>query len=193
MKLTAAVDYMIRKDEKGLTFLYDHYGGALKGIIIRIVGSEAIAEEILQETFMKIWTNFGRYDSTKSTLFTWMARIARNCAIDQKRLKRFEHLSNTTTLNVAHHDSSITDNHSKLDVISLTKPLDEKYKVVLDCIYLKGYTHKEASDLLNLPIGTIKSRLRKSISILRESLQNEKTSFTSALFLYLLISLILWI
>ncbi|HNP49634.1 MAG TPA: sigma-70 family RNA polymerase sigma factor, partial [Bacteroidia bacterium] len=77
------------REEKGIEILYDNYSAALYGVIHRIVQQDEIAEDVLQETFLKIWNNFGQYDSAKGRLFSWMINIARNASIDKVRSKEF--------------------------------------------------------------------------------------------------------
>ena len=75
------------KDKSALEHLYDNYSGALYGVIFRVIKNEDIAEEVLQDVFLKIWDRFDQYDSAKGKLFTWMLNIARNQAIDKTRSK----------------------------------------------------------------------------------------------------------
>jgi len=192
MTVELAIIKIKEKDQNGLLFFYDNYANALMGIIVRIVHSEQLGEEVLQETFMKVWTKIDSYDSTKSTFYTWMARIARNTAIDVARLKKNKYQRDTLSLDPAIHDSKVTIDHSKLDIEKLTKKLDEKYKIVLDYVYLMGYSHSEAAIKLDLPIGTVKTRLRKAILILREELKKEKTIFISAIILVMFLIQLLW-
>lgn len=174
MTIEEAINLMKNKNEKGLVFLYDAYSEALMGIIISIVKSPKLAEEVLQQTFLKIWKGIDSYDPSKAKLFTWMARIARNTAIDQVRLKRSEYQSKTDVFQAKIHDQPISMNEAILDIEKLLSRLDEKYRVVLDLVYLKGYSHNEAAQLLNIPLGTVKTRLRAAISTLREIVQREK-------------------
>lgn len=174
MTIEEAINLMKNKNEKGLVFLYDAYSEALMGIIISIVKSPKLAEEVLQQTFLKIWKGIDSYDPSKAKLFTWMARIARNTAIDQVRLKISEYQSKTDVFQAKIHDQPISMNEAILDIEKLLSRLDEKYRVVLDLVYLKGYSHNEAAQLLNIPLGTVKTRLRAAISTLREIVQREK-------------------
>ena len=73
------------KDKSELEYLYDHYSGALYGVIFRILKKEEIAEEVLQDVFLKIWERFESYDASKGKLFTWLLNVARNQAIDKTR------------------------------------------------------------------------------------------------------------
>lgn len=191
MELTELVRLLKVKDERGLSYLYDHYASALNGIINRIVLSDKLAEEILQQTFLKIWDKIESYDADKSTLFTWMSRIARNSAIDAKRLKKYENIQNTDSLDLSIHNKKTeyqaTDS---IDVKSLLLQIDEKYKTVLDHIYLQGYSHSEAAEILDLPLGTVKTRLRNGLQELRNYIGSEKNLFLS---ISLLISIFLCI
>ena len=78
------------KDERGFSILYDNYSAALYGVILKIVRTEEIASDILQDSFVKIWRNIEGYNSGRGTLFTWMLNIARNTAIDKIRSQDFQ-------------------------------------------------------------------------------------------------------
>lgn len=173
-----------------MSYAYDAYSPALYGIIMRIIAHEGTAEEILQQTFLKIWNGINTYNDKYGTLFTWMSTIARNAAIDKVRVKAFENLNKTDGLDSTvyeHADFPMVEN--EIDANNLINLLDEKYKEILDLIYLKGYSHNEAAEKLKLPIGTVKTRLRFALNVLRTKLKNEKGLFLS-MFLIVLIILI---
>jgi len=124
------------------------------------------------------------YDVNKSTLFTWMSRIARNSAIDAKRLKKYENIQKTDSLDLSiHNRKSEYQPTEAIDVSTLMSKLDAKHKVVLDHIYLQGYSHSEAAEKLDLPIGTVKTRLRNGLKELRKVIGDEKSLFLSLIFL----------
>ncbi len=77
------------QDKRALSLLYDAYSPALYGVILRIVKSNLVAEDVLQVCFLKIWTNFHSYDSTRGRLFTWLINIARHAAIDKLRSRSY--------------------------------------------------------------------------------------------------------
>jgi RNA polymerase sigma-70 factor (ECF subfamily) len=182
------------RDEKGLSLIYDHYAATLNGIIVRIVKSPNEAEEILQQTFLKVWNGIDTYDNEKSTLYTWMARIARNTAIDKVRLKSFENQQKTESLNLPVHDNDRDYiNTNEIDVNTLTANLDKKYKDVIDHVYLMGYSHADAAKKLDIPVGTVKTRLRFAIKELKNHLSKEKKLFLGFLIISLLIMLLVWI
>jgi RNA polymerase sigma-70 factor, ECF subfamily len=78
------------KNEQAFAYLYDNYSAAINGVIYRMVDNVELAEDVLQETFVKIWNNLSNYDPLKGRLFTWMINIAKNLAIDTLRSKGFK-------------------------------------------------------------------------------------------------------
>jgi RNA polymerase sigma factor (sigma-70 family) len=161
-------------DESGLKILYQQYSNALYGIVMGVLRREEDSQEVLQIVFLKIWNNIESYNESKATLFTWMSQIARNTAIDRKRLKSFEMGSKTQSFDTEHNHSLADDLKKDVDIKFLIKDLPEKYKVLISKMFLEGYTQQEIADELEMPLGTVKTRLRDAIKILRESLKNEK-------------------
>ncbi len=152
--------------------LYDMYSASLFGVIIRIVQNNELAEDLLQETFVKIWNSFSSYSSDKGRLFTWMVNIARNLSIDKIRSKDYKNQikNHDLDLNVTSIDTSRNTNYKPelLGVKDLVDKLRPEQKIILDLVYFKGYTHLEAADELSIPLGTIKTRLRMAILQLRK-------------------------
>ncbi len=178
MEVKEIIDRLKKRDEKALSYLYDNYAAALNGIILRILLSEKVSEEVLQQTFLKVWDKIDQYDESKATLFTWMSQIARNSAIDIKRLKSYQNLQNTESFDLdAHNHQDIRSNMAHIDAKTLIGKLDEKHRVVIDYVYLRGYTQSQAAEELQIPLGTIKTRLRNAILELRRALRSEKKIF----------------
>jgi RNA polymerase sigma-70 factor, ECF subfamily len=161
-------------DESGLKILYQQYADSLFGIVMRVLNSQDDAEEVLQTVFLKIWNNIESYNETKGTLFTWMAQIARNTAIDRKRLKSFEMDNNTRSFDVSESELKTDAIVSGIDINTLIKDMPEKYRLLIEKMFLQGYTQQEISDDLQIPLGTVKTRLREAISQLRDQLKDEK-------------------
>lgn len=165
-----------QKDKDAIVLLYDNYSAALYGIILKIVQSETVAQEVLQDVFMKVWNNAEKYDADKGRLFTWLAQIARNAAKDALRSRRQKQDNKTDSLadNVG-NDSSLSHNPHIADsgLRKTIDSLDKKYREIIDLLYFQGYSHSEAAKELEIPIGTLKSRTRKAILELRKLLGNE--------------------
>lgn len=176
------------RHEDGLRLLYANYSDVLFGMAHRILNNEAFAEDALQQSFLKIWNNIDKYDSSKSTLFTWMAKIVKNTSIDISRLKSFQKEVKTETIDpIVHKTENEFIDTDKIDVNSLLDGMDEKYKVVLEFLYLKGYSQSELSEKLEMPLGTIKTRSKKAIDILREKLKKENKLFYGGVLVFIII------
>ena len=163
----------LRNREKiGVEALYDMYSSSLYGVISRIVIDEPVAEDVLQETFVKIWHSFSSYSTDKGRLFTWMVNIARNLSIDKIRSKDFKNQSKNRELenNVTFIDEQRNTVYKPelLGIKELVETLKPEQKSILDLVYFKGYTHVEAAEELGIPLGTIKTRLRMAIQQLRK-------------------------
>ena len=191
MKLDQQIYSLIcTRNERGLSLLYQNYSESLYGIAVRILNSHSFAEDAIQKSFLKIWNNIEQYDANKSTLFTWMARIVKNTAIDIRRLKSFqaEEKSETFDTNV-HNSEKVFIDTDGIDTKRIIADLDEKYAFVLEHLYLKGYSQSELAKEFDIPIGTIKSRVKKGIQILRTRLEKEK-KYIIGIFLITLIIIV---
>jgi RNA polymerase sigma factor (sigma-70 family) len=157
-----------------LEYLYDHYSGALLGVILRIVKNDEIAEEVMQDVFLKIWNRFETYDTSKGRLFTWIVNIARNQAIDKTRSKEIVNERKTGGLDkvVSKIDEAeyIEQRVESIGVKEALNELSAEQRFVVDYLYLKGYTQSELAEEFNIPLGTVKTRLRVAMQQLRGSL-----------------------
>jgi RNA polymerase sigma factor (sigma-70 family) len=152
--------------------LYDMYSGALYGVISRIIQHTEVAEDLLQETFIKIWNSAEQYDSSKGRLFTWMINVARNLSIDKLRSKDFRNANKNQDIenNVDFIDAEkkISFNADVVGLRDIVNALKPDFFDVLELVYFKGYTHVEAAEELDIPLGTVKTRIRMAIMELRK-------------------------
>ncbi|MES2446693.1 MAG: sigma-70 family RNA polymerase sigma factor [Bacteroidota bacterium] len=153
--------------------LYQMYAPALNGIIKRIIKYDEIAEDVLQDTFVKIWKSIGQYDASKGRLFTWMANVAKNMAIDQVRSKAHLNASKTddigeVSFGLVEHQSYVNPNMETIGIKQLLGHLKQDQQEIIELIYFKGFTHVQVSEILNIPLGTIKTKLRLAILKLRK-------------------------
>ena len=163
------IELLLEGDEKGMSLLYDYYGETLYGIALKVTNDEELAKDVLQESLVKVWKKIEKYDPAKAKLFTWLFRITRNTAIDKIRSKNIKseqeiqfEVSNVYTIGV----EDIKPEH--IDVRSHINTLDGKYQAVIDALFFKGMTQQEASEALDMPLGTIKSRLKIGLRELRK-------------------------
>ena len=164
-----------RRDQTAFAYLYDNYSSALNGVIARMVDDSQLAEDILQETFVKIWNNFGQYDAAKGRLFTWMINITRNLTIDTLRSKGYkkqQKISQDENFVSSNQDKNFST--AKFDTIGIRKQvqnLKPDQKIIIDLAYFGGYTQEEISKEMRIPLGTVKTRMRTAIIELRKLLQ----------------------
>ena len=169
------VTHLRAHSEVAFSYLYDNYAAALNGIIIKMVDDTQLAEDILQEAFLKIWNNFKQYDSSKGRLFTWMINITRNLTIDTLRSKAYKKgkkISQDENSVTTYQDKNFTSN--RFDTIGLRKQvqfLKPEQKVIIDMAYFNGYTQEEISKEMEIPLGTVKTRMRTALMELRKLLQ----------------------
>jgi RNA polymerase sigma factor (sigma-70 family) len=164
-----------RRDQIAFAYLYENYSAALNSVIARMVDDTQLAEDILQETFVKIWNNFAQYDAAKGRLFTWMINITRNLTIDTLRSKGYkkqQKISQDENFVSSTQDKNYSA--SKFDVIGIRKQvqnLKPDQKIIIDLAYFGGYTQEEISKEMSIPLGTVKTRMRTAIIELRKLLQ----------------------
>lgn len=155
-------------------YLYDHYSGALYGVINRIIGNDDVAEEVLHDAFLRIWNRIDNYDASKGRLFTWMLNIARNLAIDKTRSKEISKDRKTDDIsNLVNRIDRKEQAEQNIDAIGLKEMLSrlpEDQGFVVEHLYLKGYTQSELAEDFNIPLGTVKTRLRLGMMELRKIL-----------------------
>lgn len=166
---------LYKKDEKAYTILYDMYAKSLFAIIFNLVKEREEAEDILQDVFVKIWKNIDSFSESKGRFYTWMLNIARNTAIDKLRSKGFNNSKKNLSADnfVYLMDDNTKQNHKidSIDIQEFVKKLKPKCIQLIDLLFFKGYTQQEASDELEIPLGTVKTQNRNCINDLRTFLR----------------------
>ena len=168
----ALVSLLQSKDERGFSILYDNYSSALYGVILKIVRSEEVAADVMQDSFVKIWRNIEGYNRTKGTLFTWILNVARNTAIDRIRSQEFQNSQKNHDLDdhVNFIDSQ-GGSQFDIDAIGVKKVIENlrpEHQQIIDLLYFKGYTQVEVSEEFGIPLGTVKTRVKSAIVQLRQ-------------------------
>lgn len=154
------------KDRKLFDYLYENYASTLYAIIVKVVHSEEDGKEVLQEAFVKIWKNIDKYDTDKGSVFTWMLNIARNTAIDFTRSSAYKHQIQTEDIIVS-MDKHVESESDSLGLKELVKQMKPEQQLLLDMVYFQGYTHEETAKKLDMPLGTVKTKIRAAILLLR--------------------------
>ncbi|MEZ4802435.1 MAG: sigma-70 family RNA polymerase sigma factor [Gelidibacter sp.] len=171
MELELLISKFQQKDQKAFEELYNMYGDSMHGVIYNIVQDNDIAEEIMQDVFIKAWNNSSSYSPEKGRFFTWILNIARNAAIDKTRSKAFKNskknLDAEYFVDILQTSESLDDKTDAIGIKKFVKKLAKKCIEVIELLYFKGYTQQEASEALDMPIGTVKTRNRNCIKELR--------------------------
>ena len=171
---TELVALLKERQQSAFGYLYDNYSGALYNVILAIVPDRDMASDVLQEVFVKIWRQCESYDSAKGRLFTWMMNVARNASIDMLRSKGYQNTQQNRELTEAVYDNagSTVTNIDRIGLRKVVHSLKDDYKILIDLSYFEGFTQDEISKMLNIPLGTVKTRLRSALLQLRELVKN---------------------
>lgn len=174
------------KDSKALEFLYDRYSPLIYTLTNKIVRSREVAEEVLADVFLIIWKKHYMFDMTSENVYSWLVTLARNKATDSKK-RMYGHL--TTEYNDDYEDEFIIPALSKeidpLDLITALEvrpnvdksfqALTDAQRYVLNLAYYEGMTEKEIAERLNIPVQTVKSKIRIAISNLKNLLKGSSS------------------
>ncbi len=168
--------YLLKKrDETAFAYLYDNYSAVLYGVIYKMLENENLAEDVLQEAFIKIWNNFSNYDKLKGRLFTWMLNITRNLTIDiirSKGYKKQAKIQNSeNAVNNISDKMNAAESFDALGIRNHLALLKNDQKQIIDLAYFGGLTQEEISKNLGIPLGTVKTRMRAAIIELRKVLK----------------------
>ncbi|WP_109300355.1 RNA polymerase sigma factor [Aquimarina sp. AU474] len=159
------------QDNTALSLIYDKYAAALYGVILRICKNEAKAQDVLQETFIKIWQKSNSYDPKKGKFFTWSYRIAKNLALNSMRSP--SKLIQNEDLSVYKNESTEEPTIDLLQLNGSLKQLEPHHQKALELVYFNGLTHREAHKEMDVPLGTFKSYIKQALKKLRAAYQKE--------------------
>ncbi|RYE24890.1 MAG: sigma-70 family RNA polymerase sigma factor [Sphingobacteriales bacterium] len=170
------IQLLRQKSQQGFNYLYKQYAGVLYGIVKKVIYDDQTAQDVLQEVFVKIWNNIGGYDAAKGRIYTWMINIARNASIDKLRSKGEIMKSKIQTgEDVVSNMQTTMRTEQRTDTIGLRQMvggLKPEYQNIVDLAYFKGYTMEEIAKTLDIPVGTVKTRMRYAIKSLRGNFEN---------------------
>jgi RNA polymerase sigma-70 factor, ECF subfamily len=165
---------IVGRDEQAIGELYDRHHRILFGLILRILRDRSESEEILQETFMQVWTRAETYNVTLGSPVGWLVRIARNRAIDRLRanavrLRAVEGAPVPVAASNPETDASLGEQQRAVARALDTLPSDQR--VLIEHAYFFGLTQSELAERFKLPLGTVKTRVRAGMTALRDHLR----------------------
>ena len=163
------------RDSRAFSYLYDNYSSSLYTVIAQLVNDMEIANDVLQEVFINIWRKIESYDPVKGRLFTWMLNIARKASIDTLRSRSYQNSQKNQPLQ---ENSELLEggrlsaiNVDNIGLKKVVERLKKEHRVLIELAYFKGYTHEEISQIEDIPLGTVKTRIRNALLQLREYLK----------------------
>lgn len=150
-------------------YLYENYSGALYSVILAIVSDAECANDVLQVTFVKIWKQMASYDESRGRLYTWMLQIARNSALDLVRTQKFQANRQNRELTEAVYEKGGDAIHpDSLGLRDMVRKLKKEQSELIELAYFNGLTQEEMAEALQIPLGTVKTRLRAALVQLRK-------------------------
>lgn len=175
------------RDRSAFQALFEHFAPLIKAYAFKVSNlaqAEALAEELVQETMIKVWSKAGTFNADKSAAGTWIFTIARNTRIDllRKHARQWETNSEEFNEDELNADDiwfqqsesdvmeSVSESKQEEALMASLESLSEEQALIVRTIFLEGRSHSEAAKLLGLPLGTVKSRVRLALQKLKLSM-----------------------
>ena len=159
-------------NQSAMAELYDRYSSIVYAVAMRVLGDTATAEDVLQDVFMQLWRNPGAFDAGRGKLAPWLAVISRNRAVDALRKRRPQDAIEDVTLSVE-PDMAAEADRSRLagKVRTTLNEMPAPQRSALEMAYFEGYSHSEIAEKTGEPLGTIKTRIRAGLMLLRKAVE----------------------
>lgn len=165
------VQRLIERDQAALSQLYQQYSGLVYSIALRVVQNSSLAEEVTQDTFLKVWNQPTSWDSGRGKFVSWLLTITRYTAIDRLRMEQRRPNQNAVELDdLRVGQRGLADDPSWQDgrlLRTLLQRLPDDQVQVIELAFFEGMSHSEMAEYLNLPLGTVKTRVRLGLQKLR--------------------------
>jgi RNA polymerase sigma-70 factor (ECF subfamily) len=165
-----------QRDPRALGELYDRYGRLAFSLILRVVRDAGIAEDLVQETFLRVWNRVGGFDAERGAIGPWLLAVARNRAIDYLRSASGRE-RNALELEETDHPSLYCDMESEIfqsdrarRVKAALQKLSPQHRQVIELAYFEGLSQTEMAERMGQPLGTVKTWVRTALKILRDDL-----------------------
>lgn len=175
-RLTAMLRAVAKGEEAAFATLYDETAARVHGLVLRIVRNPAQAEEVTQEVYLEVWRRASRFDPRRGSPFAWLMTMAHRRAVDRVRSAQSASTRDETWEargREVQFDTTAETAAARLDARRVRAALDEltdAQREAVSLAYLGGYTHREVAGLLDLPLGTAKTRIRDGLIRLRDQM-----------------------
>ena len=173
------------RDESALAAFYDRHSRLAYSLIVRILGDSSDAEDVLQETFVRVWTRADTYEPLLGSPVTWLTRIARNRAIDRLRARRVranvagasfgqgagDEVRQAEPVTRETPETELEERSMAGAVRTALAALTPAQRTLIEAAYFEGYTHTELAARFGVPLGTVKTRIRTGLAAMRDRLE----------------------
>jgi RNA polymerase sigma-70 factor, ECF subfamily len=169
---------LAEKDPEAFEVFYDRHGGAAYSLAYRIVGDRSGAEDVVQEAFISIWRSGAHFDRARGSVRSWTLGIVRNRAIDALRrqsgkapkLDFDDEAAIEQRAAPDYTDEQAIDRESARELRGALSELPDEQSKVIELAYFGGFSHSEIAEMLSMPLGTVKGRMRLGIEKIRTQL-----------------------
>jgi RNA polymerase sigma-70 factor (ECF subfamily) len=159
-------------NQDAMAQLYDRYSSVVYAVALRVLADAAAAEDILQEIFMQLWRNPGAFDASRGNLAPWLAVISRNRAVDVLRKRRPQMEITENLISVEPDFASDADRGRIAEKVrAVLKSMPAPQRSALEMAYFEGFSHSEIAEKTKEPLGTIKTRIRTGLMLLRKAVE----------------------
>lgn len=174
------IDRIVLHDERALAALYDATLSRVYGVVLRVVRRASLAEEVVEDTFFQVWRQAPRFDPARGKALTWLLNMARSRAIDAVRHEaRFQHdsLDDQTApemqTDTPGHDELLDVARGHAELQRALMRLNAQPRQLVALAFFRGLSHEEIASQTELPLGTVKSQIRRALATLREALGSQ--------------------
>jgi RNA polymerase sigma-70 factor, ECF subfamily len=169
-----------RAEPRAFALVYDRHSAAAFGLAYRMIGTRGLAEDVVQEAFLALWRGAARYDAARGSLRSWVLGIVHNRAIDalrrtlvhERRRASDEGLERTVAAEERTDTEAVRKDDARF-VRAALRTLPHDQRRVVELAYFSGYTHTEIAEVIDVPLGTVKGRMRLGLRKLRDELDRE--------------------
>ncbi len=168
---------LARGDEGALHHLYERHGGVVLALATRMLGSREEAEEVLHDTFYRLWLNASRFDPDRAAVRTYLYALARNLCLSRLRARRARPVTADLDENGAAYQVAMSTDPDPVPALLAGRALsalDDDERLLVEEAFFGGWSHAELADRHGLPLGTVKSRIKRALAKMRSALEAGK-------------------
>ncbi len=171
---TALLRRIAQGDDSALAALYDEYASRVYSMALRVLGDAALAQEVTQDVFLKVWRSPHQWNPARGQFSSWLLTVTRYTAVDRLRAEALRSGRSVPLIDEIDAPAADESDPADLDRLrALLHRLPDEQRQVIELAYFRGLTHSELAAALNLPLGTVKTRLRAGLQKLRALLSDQ--------------------